>query len=240
MQNRYGYFQRANGVYYALDLVSQRQTSLKTREEAEAKRLIAAKNQAADTPQLNRAMAKVYASAASPQLMERTWREVIDAYVNKSVPTTRPRVARAFRSEPFKVLGRIKVNETDPTGFWAVLNHKKAGNSTNHYLPRVQNFAWGMRWLFDPVMGAGRCEDCCLRVGPEGLIANGIDRCLHHDQGLGRFEIADREPCFLLFANGEEKARALGGGPNGGAADFPLETAMGETYMSLLRPGFRE
>jgi integrase len=115
-------------------------------------RLIAAKNQAADIPQLNRAMAKVYASAASPQLMERTWREVMDAYVNKSVPTTRPRVARAFRSEPFKVLGRIKVNETDPTAFWAVLNHKKAGNSTNHYLRRAQNFAWGMRWLFEPVI----------------------------------------------------------------------------------------
>jgi hypothetical protein len=36
MQNRYGYFKRFNGVYYSLDLLSQRQTSLKTREEAEA------------------------------------------------------------------------------------------------------------------------------------------------------------------------------------------------------------
>ena len=143
MQNRYGYFQRANGVYYALDLVSQRQTSLKTREEAEAKRLIAAKNQAADTPMLNRAMAKVYASASSPELMERKWREVMDAYSAKSVETTRPRVARAFRSEPYRVIARIKVNETDASAFWAVLNHKKAGNSTNHYLRRLQNFAWG-------------------------------------------------------------------------------------------------
>jgi hypothetical protein len=88
MQNRYGYFKRTNGVYYAVDLQNKRQTSLQTRSEAEAKRLIAAKNQSADTPQLNRAMAKVYASAASPELMERTWREVMDAYVNKSVPTT--------------------------------------------------------------------------------------------------------------------------------------------------------
>ena len=58
MQNRYGYFKRVNGVYYALDLQSQRQSSLNTRCEAEAKRLVAAKNQASDTPQLNRAMAK--------------------------------------------------------------------------------------------------------------------------------------------------------------------------------------
>jgi hypothetical protein len=152
MQNRYGYFQRVNGVYYALDLQTQRQTTLNTRVEDEAKRLIAAKNQAADTPQLNRAMAKVYASASSPELMERKWQAVMDAYVLKSVPTTRPRVARAFRSEPFKVLARIKVNETDATAFWAVLNHKRAGNSTNHYLRRMQNFAWGMRWLFEPVI----------------------------------------------------------------------------------------
>ncbi len=68
MQNRYGYFKRVNGVFYALDLHTQRQTSLNTRIEDEAKRLVAAKNQAADTPQLNRAMAKVYASAASPEL----------------------------------------------------------------------------------------------------------------------------------------------------------------------------
>jgi hypothetical protein len=99
MQNRYGYFQRANGVYYAVDLDTKRQTSLQTRSEAEATRLIAAKNQSAEVPQLNRAMAKVYASAASPELMERKWQEVMDAYVLKSVPTTRPRVARAFRSD---------------------------------------------------------------------------------------------------------------------------------------------
>ena len=42
MQNRYGYFQRANGVYYAVDLQNKRQTSLQTRSEAEAKRLTAA------------------------------------------------------------------------------------------------------------------------------------------------------------------------------------------------------
>ena len=152
MQNRYGYFQRANGVYYAVDLVNKRQNSLNTRVEDEAKRLIAAKNQAADTPMLNRAMAKVYASASSPELMERRWQEVMDAYAAKSVETTRPRVDRAFRSEPFQVIARIRVNETDASAFWAVLNHKRAGNSTNHYLRRLQNFAWGMRWLFEPVV----------------------------------------------------------------------------------------
>jgi integrase len=152
MKNQYSLFKRGNGVYYALELASQHQTSLRTRNHAEATRLIAAKNQASDIPQLNRAMAKVYASATSPELMERTWREVMDAYEQKSVETTRPRVERAFRSKPFLVLARLKVNETDAAAFWAVLSHRKAGNSTNHFLRRLQNFAWGMRWLFEPVI----------------------------------------------------------------------------------------
>jgi chorismate mutase len=81
MQDRYGYFKRINGVFYSLDLQTQRQASLKTRSETEAIRLIAAKNQAAEVPQLNRAMAKVYASGSSPELMTRTWADVMDAYL---------------------------------------------------------------------------------------------------------------------------------------------------------------
>jgi hypothetical protein len=46
----------------------------------------------------------------------------------------------------------MKVNDTDADAFHAVLEHKKAGNSTNHYLRRLQNYAWGMRWLFEPVI----------------------------------------------------------------------------------------
>jgi len=135
MQNRYGYFKRVNGVFYALDLQTQRQSSLSTRCEAEAKRLVAAKNQASDTPQLNRAMAKVYASATSPELMTRTWTEVMAAYASKSANGSRERVERAMRSQPFALLKKLRVNETDASVFFAVLNHKRAGNSTNHYCP---------------------------------------------------------------------------------------------------------
>jgi integrase len=150
--SRYSLFTRGNSVCYALDRQTRKQKSLRTTNPAEGARLIAALNQTADTPQLNRAMAKVYASAASPELMERTWQTVIDAYALKSVPTTRKRVERAFRSQPFRVLSKLKVNETDAAAFWAVLNHAKAGNSTNHFLRRLQNFANGMRWLFEPVI----------------------------------------------------------------------------------------
>ena len=84
--------------------------------------------------------------------MTRTWSEVMEAYAMKCVPSTRTRVDRAFRSEPFKVLRKMKVNETDAAAFFSVLNHQKAGNAANHFLRRLQNFAWGMRWLFEPVI----------------------------------------------------------------------------------------
>ncbi len=57
-----------------------------------------------------------------------------------------------MRSQPFALLRTLRVNETDASVFFAVLNHKRAGNSTNHYLRRVQNFAFAMRWLFEPVI----------------------------------------------------------------------------------------
>ncbi|HSI86564.1 MAG: hypothetical protein ACAI35_13965 [Candidatus Methylacidiphilales bacterium] len=40
---------------------------------AEARGLLAAKNQAVEQPHLNRTMAKVYLSAESPELCIRTW-----------------------------------------------------------------------------------------------------------------------------------------------------------------------
>ena len=141
MQNRYGYFKRVNGVYYSLDLLTQRQTSLKTRVEDEAMRLIAAKNQPADTPQLNRATAKVYASATSPELMERRWQEVMDAYAAKSVESTRPRAARAFRSQPLSRTTITPMPTIDMRISWKLPQCRKTARMS----PVVQSrYAMGM------------------------------------------------------------------------------------------------
>jgi len=152
MRNRYRVHLRGNDVCYAYDTTTRRHKSLKTKNRDIAERLVAAMNQANDVPLLNRAMARIYAAGASPELMTRTWSEVMEAYAMKCVPSTRTRVDRAFRSEPFKVLRKMKVNETDAAAFFSVLNHQKAGNAANHFLRRLQNFAWGMRWLFEPVI----------------------------------------------------------------------------------------
>ena len=53
--------------------------SLKTKNEAEARRLIAARNQAAGQPMFNMEMAKAYLRAHDPMLCDRTGTTVSDA-----------------------------------------------------------------------------------------------------------------------------------------------------------------
>ena len=64
-------FCRAGGNFYARDKITGRSESLGTAERSEAKQLLAARNQAAAQPQLNRTMAKAYLSAKSPDLLTR-------------------------------------------------------------------------------------------------------------------------------------------------------------------------
>lgn len=55
MQDRYWMFQR-KGVLYVQDKLSGVQKSLKTRDAAAAKRMVAGKNQATEQPQMNMAI----------------------------------------------------------------------------------------------------------------------------------------------------------------------------------------
>ena len=137
MQERYRMFRRSGGNFYARDKVTGKSESLATSDRAAAKQIIAGKNQSVAQPQLNRSMAKAYLSAKSPELMTRMWAEVMEHYVRSGVESTRDRKERAFRSRPFLVLGKIKLIDTSAEHLFAVLEHKKSGNSTHHYLRRL-------------------------------------------------------------------------------------------------------
>jgi hypothetical protein len=64
---------RHGSVYYCEDRATGRQKSLLTRDEAEAQRIIQAKNEAVKLPQMNLVMAKTYLSAQDPKMITRTW-----------------------------------------------------------------------------------------------------------------------------------------------------------------------
>ena len=53
MKNSYRLYRRRGGVYYAEDVETRRQESLKTKDKATAVQLLKAKNAAAQQPSLN-------------------------------------------------------------------------------------------------------------------------------------------------------------------------------------------
>jgi hypothetical protein len=57
MQDKFRQYRRPNGMLYAEERDTRHRESLQTKDEAEARRLIAAKNQAASQPVFNMEMA---------------------------------------------------------------------------------------------------------------------------------------------------------------------------------------
>lgn len=93
-----------------------------------------------------------YLSAKSPELMERTWADVIARYAQGGPPESVDRKTRAFRSQPFARLLKAKLIDTEADHLFAVPEHKKAGNAAHHYMRRIHNYAVHLGWLLAPVM----------------------------------------------------------------------------------------
>jgi hypothetical protein len=79
MKNRYRLFRRGR-VFYAREVETGKNESLKTKERSVAERLLHAKNEASRQPQVNLAMARAYLAAADPLMSHRTWNEVMEEY----------------------------------------------------------------------------------------------------------------------------------------------------------------
>src|SRR5271155_3168657 len=152
MQERYRMFCRAGGNFYTRDKITGQSESLGTANRTTARQVLAARNQAVSQPQLNRTMAKAYLSAKSPELLTRTWADVMEHYSASGVESKRKRKATAFRSRPFALLRGITLMDTEAGHLLAVLQHERAGNSAHHYLRRLHNYALHLGWLLMPVM----------------------------------------------------------------------------------------
>ena len=67
MKKFYRIFRRGRGgVYYAEEIATKRQESLKTRDRAAAEQLLNARNAAAQQPMLNLSLARVHLAAHDP------------------------------------------------------------------------------------------------------------------------------------------------------------------------------
>jgi integrase len=149
MKTRYILFQRS-GVYYAEDTTTGKQSSLRTRDKADAVRLLHIKNEAAHQPAMNLQIAQIYLQHGDPALASRTWQDVMDLMVSVKTGSNLLRWQAAIRDKALEPLRRRKLMETTAENFLAVL---KAGTvSTNVYLRRIHNYAVSMHWLPWPVL----------------------------------------------------------------------------------------
>lgn len=149
MKNRFILFQRA-GIFYCEDTSSGKQTSLRTRDKADALRLLNVKNEAAHQPAMNLQIAQVYLQHGDPALATRTWQQVMEQIVTTKTGSTQARWQTAIKDKALEGIRSRKLIETTAEHFLAVL---KAGTvATNVYLRRIHHYAVAMHWLPWPVL----------------------------------------------------------------------------------------
>jgi len=150
MKNRFRVFRRGWGTYYCEDLLTKKQTTLKTRDKEEAYRLVAARNENEEAPAFSLHLARVYWKAGDPSAAQRTWQHVMAEIPKLKTGETQHRWLTAIKDRALDLIRNMVVLETQAEHFLKVL--EEGSISTNIYLRRIHNFALDMNWLPWPVL----------------------------------------------------------------------------------------
>ena len=149
MKTKYTLFRRG-GVYYSQDSATGKQTSLRTKDETEARSLLNARNEAQRQPVLNLHLARAYLTASDPAFVERDWQTVMNQLQARGRESSRERFATAFKSPALNGLRHKKLLETTADDFFAVF--KCAKPSTICFLKRLHHLALSAGWLALPIV----------------------------------------------------------------------------------------
>jgi integrase len=149
MKQRFSLFRRGK-VFYCQDTTTGQQTSLRTKDECEARALLQTKNEAFRQPVLNLQMARTYLSATDPEISKRTWQAAMDELGKTKSGATLIRHHRGMADRAFDLIRNHPILETQSTQFLRVL--EEGSVSTNIFLRRLHNFAMDMSWLPWPVL----------------------------------------------------------------------------------------
>ena len=155
MQDKYRLYRRSNrsqGTFYAQNCDTGAPESLGTKNRAEAKRLLQAKNEAHAQPTLSRELAKVYLQAQDPRFGKRTWGDVARLIDGTYEGNTKERFQKFLRSTPVHRLMNLRLVETSSSDFLEVFTHPKAGVSTNVQLRILHNRALDLEWILRPIL----------------------------------------------------------------------------------------
>lgn len=147
MKKRYVVVQRGDrgGMCYCKDTETDVRVSLDTKDRKKAEREVRHRNEAVETPHINRRIGMAYLAAADPELAKRTWRFVMDDIVKDKQGSTLKRYLTALKDPAYRLIEKKLLVETLAGDFMDVL---RAGSTcTNVYLRRFQNHAVDMDWL---------------------------------------------------------------------------------------------
>lgn len=155
MKQQFKLYRRDNGKYYAENTITGKQSSLRTRDKAEANRLLHARNEAAYQPAFNKQMAKTYLAAGDPNTNTRTWQDVMNYLLQSKEGTsekTRERYESAVKDPAFNPIRNLPLIHTTAETLYKVL--KDSGKPcTNMFLHRFHSFALKLGWLAWPIIG---------------------------------------------------------------------------------------
>jgi len=112
MKERYRLFLRRKSVYYAFDNVTKTFESLKTRDKAEATRLLVALNEAGKQPAMNLSLARVYLRHSDPMVSTRTGTDVLDEIIKLKSGPTQYRRQSASKDRAFDPIRKCVLIET--------------------------------------------------------------------------------------------------------------------------------
>lgn len=149
MKPTYRLFRRGK-YFYSEDTRTGRQESLKTADWSEAQRLLVAKNEATNSNEFRLAVGRAYLAAVDPEILERTWTQVMALMEKRGKESTQDRCHRALRSKAFDPLRDKVIIETTAGDFLNVLEEGK--HTTNHHLKMIQALALDLGWLVKPVL----------------------------------------------------------------------------------------
>src|SRR5436190_8461400 len=129
---------------------SRKGGSLGTKDRAEAKSLLNARNEAARQPQLNLQIAKAYLAGADSGVATRTWQNALGAVVESKSGSTKDRWQRAAKEKALDSIRARVIIETQAEELLACL--KTGTVSTNVHLRKLHNFCLAMNWLPWPII----------------------------------------------------------------------------------------
>ncbi len=149
MKPKFRMFKRG-AVFWAEDVSTGQQRSLRTKVRSEAVRLLHGRNEAHAVPFANLQMARAYMMAADPNAATRTWKDVFETIIKLKHGETQRRWRIAAQDKALPEMLQRPLIETRAEHLLRAMEIGKV--STNVYLRRIHNFAVDMSWLPAPII----------------------------------------------------------------------------------------